>query len=427
MRPTQQRGTQNTPRRSLIDNQQSNTARKHRPDYVLLVITALLIAVGLITIYSISPGLSITTGTSSTYYVTRQFLAIGLGVIGFGVVAALPVDFWKKYMKQLITLSVLAALAVRFMGQEVNGAYRWIQIGGFSFQAVELIKFTLLIWLASFLAIRIREGNITIAKYTLKPIMIALVLIGVVVAGIESDLGSTGVMVAMMFVMCFVAGIPFKKVAIFVGVVAIGLVLAISSSSYRRDRLLTFLHPTQNCQTTQTGYQACQAVIAVGSGGLFGKGLARSVQDYGYLPEANNDSIFAVYAEQFGFVGVVLLLILFMAFFSRVKNIMERAPDNFSRLVSAGVLAWISAQALINIGAMIGLLPLKGITLPFISYGGTSIVFVMIAVGLVFNISRYTSSKSKNEIENIRGSNDENSALWRRDRRPHYSHTINSA
>lgn len=394
--------------------------RKHRPDYGLMIITALLLVVGLITIYAISPGISESTSTSASYYVVKQLIAIGLGLVGFGVMVYFPVETWKKYIKPLIIACLIAALAVRFVGQRVNGAYRWIQIGGFSFQAVELIKFTLLIWLAGYLASKIKDGSLGDNKKVLKPILIALLAIGVVVAGIQSDLGSTGVMVAMMAAMCFVAGLPLKRVAMIGGIVLIGLLLAISSSSYRRQRVLTFLHPTQNCETTGSGYQACQALIAVGSGGVFGKGLARGVQDYGYLPESDNDSIFAVYAEQFGFVGSVVLLCLFMALFLRLKNIMEKAPNNYTRFIVAGVLAWLAAQTLINVGAMIGLLPLKGITLPLISYGGTSIVFVLIAIGLVFNISHYTTARITDEETG--GSNNENFALRRRDGRSYYAH-----
>jgi cell division protein FtsW len=189
--------------------------------------------------------------------------------------------------------------------------------------------------------------------------------------------------------MVFVAGLPLKRVMMILAIVLIGTVLAISAIPYRRERLMTFLHPEQNCQTTS--WQECQALIAVGSGGMIGLGLGRSVQAYGYLPEAANDSIFAIYAEKFGFIGTVVLLGIFIAFFHRLKTVAERIEDDFSRLVVVGVLAWLSVQALINIGAMLGLLPLKGITLPFISYGGTSVVFIASAVGLVFQISRYTS------------------------------------
>jgi cell division protein FtsW len=196
-------------------------------------------------------------------------------------------------------------------------------------------------------------------------------------------------MIAMIVAMVFVAGIPLKKLVSISLIIAIIATLAVSTTPYRRNRVLTFLHPTSNCQTT--GYQACQAIISVGSGGLIGLGLGRSVQAYGYLPEPANDSIFAIFGEKFGFIGSAVLLVLFLALFWRLKNIIERAPTDFTRLVVVGVLAWLAIQSIINIGAMIGLLPLKGITLPFVSYGGTSIVFVMAAIGLVFQISHYTS------------------------------------
>jgi cell division protein FtsW len=202
----------------------------------------------------------------------------------------------------------------------------------------------------------------------------------------------------------------------FGGLVIIGTALAISTSGYRRDRLMTYLNPERDC--ISSGYQACQALIAVGSGGMFGRGLAQSGQAYGYLPEAANDSIFAILAEKFGFVGVAVLLSLFIALFTRFKNIMERTSDDFTRLVTTGVLAWLSTQAIINIGAMIGLLPLKGITLPFISYGGTSVVFVAAAVGLVFNISRYTSYGI---VATSEGRSHDNPAYRRGDRRAYYA------
>jgi len=211
----------------------------------------------------------------------------------------------------------------------------------------------------------------------------------VVVVGIQSDLGSMGVILAMFAAMLFVAGLPFKKLAIIGGVILLVLVLAITITPYRRDRLATFLHPSSDCQ--DAGYQACQALIAVGSGGMIGLGLGSSVQAYGYLPEASNDSIFAIYAEKFGFIGAAVMLAILAGLFARMKNVAERTQDDFSRLLVIGVFSWLSVQSLINIGAMIGVLPLKGITLPFVSYGGTSVIFALAAAGLVFQVSHYTA------------------------------------
>ncbi len=367
---------------------QQGQSRRHKPDYWLLVLSALLLVIGLIVVYSISPGLAIEKEVGQTYFINRQLIWAGLGIAAFFAASQIPLTVWQRLQNPLLIVAALSAVVVRVFGEEVNGAYRWIQVGGFSFQPVELIKFALLIWLAGFLVQRIREGVLNDFKKTIQPLLIAVAAIVVLVAGVQSDFGSTTVMVAMIGAMVVVAGMPMKRLGAIVAVVLLLGTMAIATSDYRQDRLATFLHPEADC--LNTGYQACQALIAVGSGGFTGLGLGRSVQAFGYLPEAENDSIFAIYAEKFGFVGVLVFLALLVAFLSRIKRVIERAPDDFSRLVATGIFAWFSVQAIINIGAMIGLLPLKGITLPFISYGGSSILFVMLATGVIFHISRYT-------------------------------------
>jgi cell division protein FtsW len=364
--------------------------RRHRPDFWLLILCAGLLCIGLIVVYAIGPALSMVHHVSSSYYVGKQMIAILLSLVAFGITAKVPLTYWRQAYKPIVIIAAFATLLALVM--PVNPAYpahRWVRLGAFSFQSVELVKFAVLLWLAGFLSERVRSGEISDHTKTLKPILFALGGVGLVVAGIQSDLGSMGVMVAMMASMAFIAGMPIKRLLLFGGIIFIGLILAISTTPYRRARLQAFMNPEANCQTS--GYQACQALIAVGSGGMVGLGLGSSVQASGYLPEAANDSIFAIYAEKFGFIGCIILLAIFLAFFSRIKNIAERSSDDFSRLLVVGVLAWLSVQAMINIGAMIGLLPLKGITLPFISYGGTSVVFVSAAVGLVYQASQYTS------------------------------------
>jgi len=364
--------------------------RKHRPDYWLVTFTVVLLVVGIVVVYAISPALSISTGVSNNYYVTRQLLAVVLSVVAFIITSQVPIERWRQAYKPLLLMAALATgLALVLPAAAQFPAHRWVRLGSLSFQSVELLKFAILIWLAGFLAARIRSGEVKDSRKTLKPLVIAVVVIGVIVAGVQSDLGSAGVLVAMMATMAYVAGLPLKRIMLIGGIILIGLVLAISAVPYRRARLMTYLHPAQDCQTT--GWQACQALISIGSGGMIGLGLGRSIEAYGYLPEAANDSIFAVFAEKFGFVGCAILLGLFVAFFNRIKSIAVRAPDDFSRLVCMGVLSWLAVQAVINIGAMVGLLPLKGITLPFVSYGGTSVIFSAAAIGLVFQISRYTS------------------------------------
>ena len=380
--------------------------RRHRPDYVLVILCATLLSIGLIVVYAISPALAQASHVSTGHYVGRQMLAIALSIVAFTATAQIPLSVWRKYAQPLLTAAIIVTLLALIL--PVNPAYpahRWVRLGaGLSFQSVEIVKFAVLLALAGFFTDRIAKGQLNDFVKTTKPLIIAVVIAGIVIAGpqklhAQSDLGSMAVIIAIVGAMCFIAGLPFRKLLMAAGVLAILTALVILPSQYRRERLATFVHPESNCQ--DAGYQACQAIIAVGSGGTLGLGLGRSVQAYGYLPEAANDSIFAIYAEKFGFVGSVILLGLLAAFFGRIKTIAERAPDDFSRLLVSGVLAWLSVQTIINVGAMIGLLPLKGITLPLISYGGTSVVFVVAAIGLVFQVSRYTTYAAPIKFENL--------------------------
>jgi cell division protein FtsW len=373
--------------------------RRHRPDYWLLVIAIFLVAIGLTVVYAIGPALSATSGGSGAHYVSRQLLAIVLSAVAFLVTARIPLRTWQRWQMPLLVLAGVGTLIALVTPVNVlYPAHRWIRIGGLSLQSVEILKFALIISLASFFAARAAQGELGSTERTLKPLGIAVVVMMFVIAGPQSlhgqsDFGSMMVMIAVIGAMAVMVGMPLKKLGLIVGVLAVLAVLVVSISPYRRARLTSFMHP--DCLTA-SGYQACQAITAVGSGGLVGQGLGGGASSYGYLPEAQNDSIFAIYAEKFGFVGVMILLALFATLFARLRLLIERASDTFSRLIVTGVLAWLSVQLIINVGAMIGLLPLKGITLPFISYGGTSVLFVGAALGLVFQISHYTSLNVRN-------------------------------
>ena len=405
---------------SAVDNQ---LIRRHRPDYWLVVLAVFLVVIGLTVIFAISPALAATRGGSGSYYVSHQLMNIGLSIVAFFTASRIPLRTWQRWQMPLLILAAVGTL-VALVTPVVPAypAHRWIRVAGLSLQSVEALKFALLIWLGSFLAARARKGQLADQKLTLQPLAIVIVVVGVVVAGVQSDFGSTVVIMAMLAAMAFLVGVPLKRLILIGGILAIGGILLVSAIPYRRERLLNYFHPASNCLTT--GYQACQALIAVGSGGINGLGLGRSVQAYGYLPEVQNDSIFAIYAEKFGFIGVMVLLALFVALFARLRLIIERAPDTFSRLVVAGVLAWLSVQMIINVGAMIGLLPLKGITLPFVSYGGTSVLFVGAALGLIFQISHYTSFSARNVQRTGGGSgqrnDDEDSDDGRRIRRAYH-------
>jgi cell division protein FtsW len=364
--------------------------RQHKSDYWILVLASLLLTVGLVVVYSISPGLAASQGISQSYFITKQLIAVGLGMVAFVLASSIPVAAWKKLAIPLVVLSLAGCVIV--MVTPINSMYpahRWIRFGGLSFQIAELIKLTLLVWLAAFLTKRYQQGKLANSKAVLQPLALILLALGFVVAKLQSDFGSCVVIIAMIGLMAFAVGVPMKRIGLIGLLVFVLAVLAISSTAYRRERLTNFLHPESNCQTT--GYQECQALIAIGSGGTFGLGLGNSVQAYGYLPQASNDSIFAIMAEKFGFVGTVLIVVIYAVFLTRLKSIIEHTEDQFSRLLVVGVMAWLSTQMIINIGAMLGLLPLKGITLPLVSQGGTSLIFITAALGIVFRISRYTS------------------------------------
>lgn len=402
----------------LTKSRQSSGVRRHKPDYWLLILSALLLTIGLVVVYSISPGLAASQHISQNYFITKQLIDVTLGATAFALAAYLPVSTWLKIAKPLAVVAALGALIVVVTPLDpIYHAHRWLRVGGFSFQVVELVKLALIIWTASFLALRWQEGRLSDNQATLKPLLIMLAAVAFVVAKLQSDFGSAAVIVSIVGLMAFVAGVPIKKLAIIGGAILIALILVIAPVSYRRERLANFFHPQSKCQ--DSGYQACQALISVGSGGVMGLGLGNSVQAYGYLPEASNDSIFAIMAEKFGFVGSLIIVSIYGLFITRMKLIIERTTDQFSRLVVAGILAWFSTQLLINVGAMIGLLPLKGITLPLISQGGTSLVFLTAAVGLVFQISRYTNYDATEPTFAGVERADENSTDRRRLRRSH--------
>lgn len=408
------------PRRRSVLQEREGGQRRHRPDYGLILLALVLLVVGLVVVYSIGPGLAAQKHVSDNYFVSKQVIAIFIGLAAFVTVALVPLSFWQRRQRAIIVVAAIATLVALVLPISPEyPAHRWIRLGGLSLQSVELIKMTILICLSGFLATQARRGLLADDRKTLKPLLVVLAIIGFVVAILQRDLGSTAVVVAMIAAMGYVAGLPLKRVVMGGVLVVVTLALLVLPFSYRRDRVLNFLNPEQNCQTS--GYQACQALIAIGSGGLTGKGLGHGAQAFGYLPEAANDSIFAIMAEKFGFLGMTMIIALFMALFTRLIRILERAPDMTSRLIVTGVLAWFSTQTLINIGAMIGLLPLKGITLPFISYGGTSIIFVLAALGLVFQISRYTTFGVNTQAYGQEGGSNEGTTDWRRNRRPHYA------
>lgn len=381
--------------RARINRSQQTEAslmvRKHRPDYQLLLLMTMLLMLGLVVIYSVSPAISaqIIGDVNPNHFMYKQVLYLMLGFGVFTVTSLLPLGIWAKLQKYIIggAIASFFLLFIPALSLNYGGATRWVHIGPLTYQPAELLKFGLVFYLAIFFTERIKN-NILEQKQTTTQFLIILLAASFEVVILQKDLGTMIPIVAIMLAVLYLSGISLKRFSMVVAVIVCGGVLAIAGAGHRRERVLTFLNPTADA--SGSGYHINQALIAVGSGGIFGKGLGRSVQAYGYLPEAANDSIFAIMAEKFGFIGMLVVFLIYGALLFRIITIVFRAPNNYLRLVAGGIFAWISVQAFVNIGAMLSIMPLTGVTLPFLSFGGTSLIFSLAAMGIVFNISRYT-------------------------------------
>jgi len=387
MNPTSARRRQ--PRAN--NDQEAVTGRRHRPDYILMLCMMILLAIGLVVIYSVSPAISaqLTGDVDPNHFMYRQLIFLLLGFTVFGLASFLPLSIWAKLQKYIIWIAVFSFFLLLIPAFSLNygGATRWVHVGPINYQPAELLKFGLIFNLALFFSSRIKQNllNTTATTYAFLAIMGA---IGLEIVVLQKDLGTMIPIIAIMLTMLYLSNISMKRFGMILATIVIGGVLAIAGAGHRRARVLTFLHP--DADASGSGYHINQALIAVGSGGLFGKGLGRSVQAYGYLPEAANDSIFAIMAEKFGFVGMLVVFAIYGAMLFRIITIVNRAPNSYLKFVSGGVFAWMCVQAFVNIGAMLSIMPLTGVTLPLLSFGGTSLIFTLAALGVVFHISRYT-------------------------------------
>jgi cell division protein FtsW len=363
---------------------------------------------GLIVLYAISPArveLINQNGSSldQAHFMQKQLLYLAIGLTGFGITASLPFAFWRKTAAKWLLAGFGACLLLAILGVfldggiiiETGGATRWYNVGIGSFQPAELLKFGMLLFLAVFLARRLKQGNLNNLTDTLVPVGVLMAVATLLVIVFQKDMGTGITMFGMVLAMLMVSGLKARWFAL-IGAAVIGLgVLLIITSAHRMDRVLTFFNPSSADEASS--YHITQAAIALGSGGLTGKGLGHSVQAFGYLPEAVNDSIFAILGETFGFAGLVVILTIFFLLLRRLLSVVEHSPDPTMRLVVAGVFGLIASHVVVNVGAMTGVFPLTGVTLPFLSFGGTSLLFAMLGLGLVLNISRYTTYQTVDE------------------------------
>ncbi|NOY35603.1 MAG: cell division protein FtsW, partial [bacterium] len=315
-------------------------------------------------------------------------VGIGLGLIFLFLAYKIHYTKWKKFAVPIFIFSFLltALVFVPMVGFEHGGAKRWLVFGPVSFQPSEFLKFGFILYLASWISSRKKEINSF--KFGFIPFLIITGFVGVLLV-LEPDLGTLGVIAITSLAMFFVGGGKFSQVAIavFLGMALLGGLVLIKP--HAMSRVMVFMDPSYDPQGI--GYQLRQSMIAIGSGGISGRGFGMSVQKFNYLPEPIGDSVFAVFAEEFGFAGSLFLIGLFLLFLYRGLFIASRAPDSFSGLFAFGIVILIVTQSFINIGSMIGILPLTGLPLIFVSQGGSALVVTLAEIGILLNISKYSS------------------------------------
>ena len=379
--------------------------RKHKSDLVILFATLGLMALGLIIIYAIGPMranvLNNAYGTNydSNYFFLGQLRSVIISLVAFFLAfKVIPYKFIKKYAKPIMIIALvlsgllwILALTGSSLAKCELGECRWYNLGPISFQPAEFLKLALVIYLADFLARKKEEGKIGDLKEFWLPLLIicGLSLFLVVIA--QGDLGTGVALIAIIFGTLLASGVPARQYLIMVALVLVIAVGAVATSSHRMERVNAWLATLSGGESSDSTYHIENAMLAIGTGGLFGVGIGNSVQATGYLPESINDSVFAIMGETFGFIGLFLVISIFGVMLLRMLKVAEHTPKSDDRLFIIGVFSWALAQVVVNIMAMTSLVPVTGITLPLLSYGGTSMIFIAFALGLVLQLSCYTS------------------------------------
>jgi len=361
--------------------------KKHKPDKGLIAIVFSLLVFGLVILFSASVVISQENKGNTYYYFFHQLLYGGLaGIIAFLIAKKIDYKFWKKVSLPLFFLSLILVglVFIPSLGYKHAGAQRWLFVGSFSFQPSEFLKLAFVIYLAGFLGKKtVQKGLIN----TLIPFLIVTATIGALMA-LQSDAGTLGLIAIVGLVIYFVSGAKIYQLAIVTLCYIAAFFALIKFFPHRMARFVVFLNPSVDPQGI--GYQINQALLAIGSGGFLGVGLGKSAQKYNYLPEPMGDSIFAIAAEEIGFIGVLILLFLFFMLAFKGLRIAKKIPDDFGKLLAVGITSWLVIQAFINIAAITGLIPLTGIPLPFVSYGGSALIIALAGAGILVNISKFT-------------------------------------
>ena len=363
-------------------------------DYPFLILLLTLLAVGLAMLYSASSAQSqYDTGyTVSTRYLEKQGICAVIGLIAMVIISRIPADFWFRMAWPLYGISILLLLSVLVFGQSINGARRWINIGGLQFQPSEIAKFTMILLFARLT----RKFGPWAKEFRYGVLGFGAALLGILLPlALEKHLSAIMLMGLVAVVMMFVAGTHPKWLLAGAAAAVIFVVIYITFMGYAGDRVTAWLHPEED--PGDTGYQILQSLYAIGSGGLFGRGIGKSRQKYLYLPFQYNDYIFAIICEELGLLGAIVIIVLFGALILRGYRIALQAEDRFSTVLAAGLTTLIAVQTVLNLGVVTNLLPSTGIALPFFSYGGTALAVNLGEMGVVLSISRYRNRAKRQE------------------------------
>lgn len=352
--------------------------QKKSIDLIALGSVLALLVFGLIMVYDASAVHALRDFKDSFYYIKQQLIWAGLGLAGLTFFANWDYHNLKRWALPMLALSVLLLLAVFIpgLGSSSGGAQRWLSLGIFSIQPAEIIKLTGVIYLAYLF----EKGP------KLLPLSILVLFVTLTTAVLQRDLGSASVFILTAGVVYFLSEAPLWHFLISIPAAVMAFAVLIFTSSYRSKRILAFLDPFSDPQGFT--YHISQVLIALGSGGILGLGLGQSRQKFEYIPEVTTDSIFAIIGEELGFLGSVFLIFLFSLFIYRGFKIALNCQDKFGRILAGGLISWIAIQAIINLSSMVALMPLTGVPLPFISYGGSALVINLAAVGILLNISK---------------------------------------
>jgi cell division protein FtsW len=361
-------------------------------DRPLVIAVLVLVILGFFIFSSASLALLLRDGVQfSDVAFTQLVFGIGLGLVAMYLTSRIKYQFWRKHAFRFVLLAIAVTLLVFIpaIGVESGGASRWIKIAGFTFQPVELLKLGVVVYLAAWFSSAQVRARMHKPMYGIIPLIIILSIIGILLL-LQPDTGSLAVIILAATAIYVTAGARLRDLAILTGVGTVALALLALVKPYIKIRLFTFLNPAAD--PLGAGYQIQQSLISIGSGGWFGRGYGQSIQKFDYLPEPIGDSIFAVYAEEFGLIGSFLLIAIFVFLAHRGLQIARRAPDDFGRLLVVGIVILIVSQSFINIASMLGIFPLTGLPLLFISHGGSALLIALAEIGIVLNVSRYLTA-----------------------------------